>query len=242
MLATFRNYAVPWDLSPVFRYWQLGELQKGASMIVPFNDRAPAVLEKPLGKGRVVTVTTSVSDDPNRDPWSLLLTSDASWPVMALVNEMTNYLVGTSEQRFNYFAGQTAVLDLGSTQEFPSYVLTTPAGEKLRITPDLQRHVLVVAGTDQPGNYRVQAGGAEGVDRGFSVNTAADQTRLQRISEEDLAKLLKPLSYRIARSRDQIELNVTTGRVGRELFPLCILAAALFLAAEHLVANRFYRD
>jgi len=242
VLAAFRVYPVFWDLSPVFRYWQLGELQKGASVIVPFNDRAPAVLEKPLGKGKVVTFTTSVSDDPNRDPWSLLLTSDASWAAMILVNEMTNYLVGAGEQRFNYFAGQTAVLDLGSSQEFPSYILTNPAGETLRITLDLQRRVLMVATTDQPGNYRVQAGGAEGVDSGFSVNTAADQTRLQRVSEEELAKLLHPLSYRIARSRDQIEFSVTTGRVGRELFPFFILAAALFLAAEQVVANRFYRE
>ncbi|MGO8751367.1 MAG: BatA domain-containing protein [Thermoguttaceae bacterium] len=245
MLATFRGYAapVPWDFSPVFRYWQLGELQKGASVVISFRDHGAAVLERPLGRGRVVTVTTPVSDDPNRDPWNLLLTSDAPWPFMILANDMMNYLAGGGEQRLNYFSGQTAVLDLNPQPEFRSYILTGPSGDEIRLSPDLQRHVLVAPSADPPGNYRVQAGGAEGgVDRGFSVNTAAEQTRLQRIAEPDLAKLLDPLHYRIAQGRDQIELNVTTGRVGRELFPFFILAAAVLLAMEHLVANRFYRE
>jgi len=37
-------------------------------------------------------------------------------------------------------------------------------------------------------------------------------------------------------------LNVSTGRVGRELFSWLILAAALVLGLEHVLANRFYRE
>ena len=212
-------------------------------MVISFRDNGAAVLERPLGKGRVVTVTTPAWDDPNRDPWNLLLTSDASWPFFYLANDMMKYLAGGGEQRFNYFSGETAVLDLNPQPEFRSYILTGPSGDEVRLSPDLQRHVLVAPSADPPGNYRVRAGGAEGgVDRGFSVNTAAEQTKLQRIAEPDLAKLLDPLHYRIAQGRDQIELNVTTGRVGRELFPFFILAAAVLLAMEHMVANRFYRE
>ena len=84
-----------------------------------------------------------------------------------------------------------------------------PDGTEVRVTPDLKQQVLVVTATDQPGNYRVQAGGtAEGVDRGFSVNLAAEQTRLERIPQSELAQLFGPIPYRIARTREEIELDV----------------------------------
>ena len=46
----------------------------------------------------------------------------------------------------------------------------------------------------------------------------------------------------MARTRDEIEVRVGLGRLGRELFPALILAVALVLAAEQLLANRFYRS
>ena len=44
----------------------------------------------------------------------------------------------------------------------------------------------------------------------------------------------------MARTRDEIEVRVGLGRVGRELFPALILVVALAMAAEQLLANRFY--
>ena len=48
------------------------------------------------------------------------------------------------------------------------------------------------------------------------------------------------MKYRLARGREQLDRDVSLGRVGWELFPFLILAAALLLAAEHLLASRFY--
>jgi hypothetical protein len=45
---------------------------------------------------------------------------------------------------------------------------------------------------------------------------------------------------RVARTRDEIEVRVGLARTGRELFPALILAMALILAAEGLLANKFY--
>ena len=39
---------------------------------------------------------------------------------------------------------------------------------------------------------------------------------------------------------DQIDRNVTMGRVGREIFPAVILLLVVVLAAEYVVANKFY--
>lgn len=254
-LAEFRKWAtVPWFLFPVYRYWQLDTLPGGVHVIAPFSDGAPAILERPLGKGRAITMTTPVSDDPNRDPWNLLPAGE-NWPVMILAHEMTRYLAGSGNQELNYHPGETAVLDLDPARPFQSYVLTPPDDadgkprrpgadqeRTIRITPDLDQQRLRVTSTDQPGNYRIQAGGtADGVDRGFSVNLSAEQTRLERDTDKDLAALFGSFAFRIARSKDQIELDVSTGRVGRELFSFLIFAAAAVLGLEHVMANRFYR-
>ena len=101
----------------------------------------------------------------------------------------------------------------------------------------------MVTATEQPGNYRIQAGGqASGVDRGFSVNLAPEQTQLDRLDDKQVQDLFRPFTPKVAHSRDQIDRSVSVGRVGRELFPPLILVVALVLAAECLVANRFYKE
>jgi len=111
------------------------------------------------------------------------------------------------------------------------------------LSADPKQGRLMVTSTDEPGNYRIQAGGrTAGVDHGFSVNLAARQTELERLTQEELAERFGPIPYRVARSRGQIERDVSMARVGRELFPLLILLVALALAAEHVLANRFYRE
>jgi hypothetical protein len=79
------------------------------------------------------------------------------------------------------------------------------------------------------------------VDRGFSVNLSARETRLDRYADKELERLFGTFPYRVARSKDQIELDVSTGRVGRELFGLLILVTAVILGLEHVLANKFYR-
>lgn len=240
-LARFRTLAgsIPWQEFPVMRYWQFDELVAGAQTIVPYSDGRPALVERGLGKGRVLAMTTPVSDPLNENPWNLLPAGD-DWPFLVLVQQMGDYLVGASEQRLNYFAGQPAVLKLDPNASFQSYLLSGPDQIELRLAPRADRDLLEISATDRPGNYRVQAGGLSGgVDRGFSVNLSAEQTQLTRIPEDQLQSLFGR-QPRIARDQEQIDRDVSVGRVGRELFPLLIVLVAAVLALEHLLANRFY--
>jgi len=239
-LSAFRSGAgsIPWAMFPVFRYW---ELEEPTGAVFSYSDGRPALLERPLGAGRVLTLTTPVSDRPDQKPWNLLPFGEA-WPFGMLSHQMMLYLVGSSEQDLNYTAGQTAVLQLDADSRRRNFLLTTPGELKFPLSADPQRRVLVITGTDEVGNYRVQAGGRDsGVDRGFSVNLAPQQTELERAGEEQLAEVFGPLEYRIARTREEIERDISTGRVGRELFSPIILLVVIVLALEHFVANRFYR-
>ena len=121
--------------------------------------------------------------------------------------------------------------------------MTGPGGISVPLSADTQRHRLVITVTEQPGNYRVQAGGSEaGFDRGLSINLAPEQTQLERLAKNELTEIFGPNKIRIAQTKEQIDRDISMGRVGRELFPPLILAVAMFLALESFLANRFYRS
>jgi hypothetical protein len=149
----------------------------------------------------------------------------------------------------NYLAGQTAVLPLTGVEAFTSYVLQMPnamGGDRLpsvrqSLTPGQQD--LTISSTEALGNYRVRAGGRDGgLNRGFSVNGGPELSQLDRMPLDEIAAVLGEDRVRVARSQEEIEVRIGLGRVGRELFPLLILAVAFMLGAEQLLANRFYRE
>ncbi len=233
--------AIPWKAFPVRRYWQLGDLADDVGAVLPYLDGEPALLERPVGSGRVLTMTTPISDDPNRDPWNFLPVGEA-WPFGMLANGIATYLVGSSRQQFNYLAGLPASLQPDAAEPRGNYLMTGPEGLKQKLTPDPKTRVLSIPTTDRVGNYRIEADGPPKVIRGFSVNLAEEQTQLHRIAEESLTELFQPHTFRLACSQEEIERAQHRGRVGREMFPLLIVLVAVMLAAEHLVANRFYRE
>ena len=245
LLAKFRalDDSVAWESLGVFRYWQLGSLNKGVAVVVPFSNNKPALLERPIGKGRVIAMTTSISDPASsKDVWNLLFTGEGSWPFLMLINETAFYLVGSGQERLNYSAGETAVVHLTSGER-PTYLLTTPRGDQIRTPADEKQNAVVVTSTEAAGNYRLRAGGAEqGVDLGFSVNLPADISQLDRISDQDLKGVFGETPFRLARGRDEIDRSVSAGRVGRELYPYLIVLLAIILGCELALSNRFYQD
>ena len=155
-----------------------------------------------------------------------------------------SYLVGGSQEQLNYFAGQTAVLPLDEQSR----------AADLRAHRAGQREVAAARRSEaaRPGRHRRRAAGelsrsgradgACGVDRGFSVNLAPEQTQLDRLEEKQVVELFGPFKPHLAHSRDQIDRSVSMARVGRELYPPLIFLVALVLAVECLMANRFYKE
>jgi hypothetical protein len=155
---------------------------------------------------------------------------------------MMYYLAGSTHSKLNYLAGETAIVRLASDQHHSIFSLIPPVGDPIRQAVDERENAIVVTGTDQAGNYRLSAGGAtEGTHLGFSVNLPADVSRLDRVTPDELKAVFGETPFRVARSREEIVRDVNFGRVGRELYPLLIVLVVLVLAAEQLLANRFYR-
>ena len=235
--------AVPWSEFPVFKYWELESPADDVYVLAPFANGQPALVERHVGAGRVITMTTPVSDPAYDDPWNLLPTGPDPWPFLALANGIAEYLVGAGDAQFNYFAGQTAILRLAPSEQVSSYVLEMPGASPVRqsLTPGQQD--LSITSTEALGNYRVRAGGQGGrLDRGFSVNCSPAISDLTRADFATIVAALGKGRVQLARSREEIEVRVGQGRVGRELFPALIIAVAFVLGIEQLLANRFYRN
>jgi hypothetical protein len=246
MVAKFRKLegSVPWDAFPVYKYWLLRNLVQGKAVVATYGNRDPAILERPVGKGHVVVMTTPISlvNSAAHERWNDLVTGLENWPYLMLIDQICAYLAGSTEGQLNYLAGETAVLRLSGDERHTTYLLATPRGDTYRQSADPKLRSIVVTSTQWVGNYRVTAGGERGgLDRGFSVNLPLDASDLTRTDEEGLKQVFGDTEFQLAHSRDEIDRKISTGRVGRELFPFLIALVAIALAAEHVLANRFYR-
>jgi hypothetical protein len=231
----------PWSEFPVFKYWELASGAETAQVVATFANGKAAVVERQVGAGSVLLMTTSISDAAHDDPWNLLPTGSEPWPFLALANGIVQHLAGTGQAELNYLAGQTIVLPLNADEAVASYVLQLPDGSAVRQSMTPGQKNLSIAVTEGPGNYRVRAGGRqERLERGFSVNVSAELSRMDRVATADLVKALGDKRTHVATNQKEIEMRVGLGRIGRELFPALILAVALVMAAEQLLANRFY--
>lgn len=248
LMAKFRPLrdSVAWDAFPVFRYWQFESLAQGVANVLSFANNDPFLLERPVGRGRVITATTPLGEAitiPTEDQWNLLATGFEPWPYVMLTNETMLYLVGSSEEKLNYYTNEQASIKLASDQLFEQYLVIPPRGEPFRQSPDPGQNSITFTGTEWPGNYRAGAGGAEhGVDFGFSVNIPGTFSDLERLPQERLTEILGEAKFQLARTPSELDRKLTQGRVGRELFSTLILLLVLVVVGEYFLSNRFYRE
>jgi hypothetical protein len=65
-------------------------------------------------------------------------------------------------------------------------------------------------------------------------------TRLETIEREDLRERLGRPELPIATTEEQIERDIDQARIGKEFYPFLLPLLVIILAAEYVMANRFY--
>lgn len=244
LLGPFRDVAtsVPWERFPVYRHWGLEDVAPPARIVVRYSNQQPALVETSLGRGRVLTMTTPVSDPlraRGRQSWNELPTGDDAWPYVVLAHELVRYLAGAGGTRLNYLAGETAALPNDRDTHPERYQLFTPLDQPQDVTADGGQ--VTVRFTELPGAYRLKGFRQQPVVRGFAVNLPESASQLERLDRAALDDLLGDGRYHFARNQDEIVLGVGEARLGREFYPFLLPLLALLLGLEHLLANRFYR-
>jgi len=242
LLAAFRRVgdAVPWQDFPVVRHWEFQPNDEaGATVVAPYRNGLAALLERRVGQGTVVIMTTPVSqtaDDP--EAWNSLATGFEPWPFVILANETLLHAVDTTDDR-NIVAGMPAVLHLGRRDVTTGFV-RTPVGDDVPVVVEQKRGVVTVTATQVPGNYVLRVGGdANAIRKGFSANLDPAAVDFARLPPDTLAGLFGP-GHRLARTEEELVRDVNLERIGSELFGWLAVLAALAMAADWIAANRFY--
>jgi hypothetical protein len=236
------------------RYWLL-EPSEGAIPIVFYNDaddekkRNPAVIERNVGQGKVVLLTTRL--DPQEDAatrwndyWS---TTNTSWPVV-FPNLLMRYLLGNpADARFNFPTGanlevplppEIAAVEKKVILEGPG--ITGRDAEQ----PLAEKQAQFLANSSllsRAGVFRLRTDDQRWESR-WALQIPADESSLAKVPEEAVTELLGPGSVipleQKLKLRDVLE---TQANQPIDLFPWLLLLLLLAFVFEGFLANRFYR-
>jgi len=245
LLKDFRELgsSVPWGQFPVFRHWVIKPVDPESRIVMNYgNSQLPALLTRQHGQGRVVTMTTPITDrlqPVGRQSWNELSTGEDAWPYFVLINRTLMYLVNRGDERLNYRAGETVELSHDVMTDPEQYQLFIPREDPLSRQP--RDGKILVRDTGNVGAYRLKGNRGGPVLRGFSVNYPDAQSDLKRVSVEGLNDLLGAGRYQLARNQQEIEFGVRAKRIGQEFYPFLIMLLVLVLALEQTLSNRFYR-
>ena len=138
-------------------------------VVARFDNGDPALLERSVGQGRVLGLTSGWQPEDSQ----LALSSK----FVPLVGALLDLACGGAEAAESVAVGQPAVLP--SSKQSEAVVVQTPAGREVRLAAE----VATFDETDQPGIYRVKVGSTE---TRFAVNLPAAESLTAPLDLEQL--------------------------------------------------------
>jgi uncharacterized membrane protein len=217
---------------------------KNARVVAEFTDGSIAITERMAGgthPGRVVLCATAVNNAPREKPWNDIPQFGALF--VPLADGLINHLAGYAEQQINYEVGENVLLKPDRGQKLGFYLLHTPdSNEPTRRSADSPDGTIAVSDPEALGIYRITGGqGEQAFEKVFSLNARPTESQLAGMSNAEVTAVLGEENFAVARTADQLREVMGDVRIGRELFPWLMPILVLLFAAEHLLANRFYK-
>jgi hypothetical protein len=228
-------------LVDVRRFWKVAPYQEGvviaryAGATDDDDTGAPALLERRIGQGRVVMMTTGVDGIA----WNDLIDG---WQFVAFADQLTQYLAWQASGSFNHIVGDEAALPLDRDRKLTKVIVRMPDFKQRAVEIPAKSTVLSMRDLTSVGSYSVDSADRS-VDyhAGFSMNLSASESRLERMKEEDLEKILGKDHFSVARDMNQLERDVITGRLGQEMYGMVVAFLVAVFALEQFTATWFYR-
>ena len=219
---------------PEVKFFTLPELRVGgdAKTLMTFTGGTPALIETTIGQGRIVVFTGPMSPDHSD------LTSHGFFvPFISRVIEYLSSDLTSLEIRL--FAGQTITRSVPSSQAVGFGIdLLRPDSTVVGLSAEEDNGTTVVriSDADRSGIYRLAVRGRE-IDR-LAVNIDPAECDLTPVDPDQLATSLGAAQLRNLGYTDALTESVARFRVGRELWPLFLWAAAVLLAVEMFLGRR----
>lgn len=249
ILSAFREIStsVPWARYPVFNFWGLESDGRDetfpTSDVVLYNNFEPAIIERRIGAGRVVIMTTPISEPVNlrgRKAWNQRPLRPFVWFVVA--RAITRFVVQADSAALDMCVGDFASLRNDLTKFPDSWNVFSPDPERPPAKIATVNNRISYGNIDLPGHYRFKGVFEGPVLRGFSANIDPNMLDLTRATPEELDKAIGAGRYQLAKDQGEIVRQQGQARKGREFYPLLMLLMFSTMVIEYLVSNRFYRS
>jgi hypothetical protein len=213
------------------RYFPAEVRGRDARVLAQYASGRPFLVESPVGRGRVLLVTTPLDAD-----WGTLPMSNFYLPfVQSAVRHLSAGLVAER----NVKVGQPIVARFGPGINVTKATVRTPAGETKGLPAT--RGEVRYARTEQPGDYRLDVEGtmpksARKVD--FVVRTPPAESDLSPLTAERWDVLSRGLGFeRIEPARQSIAGAITAARGGRDV-TLTMVGIVIALGVVELAVVR----
>jgi hypothetical protein len=255
MMERFKLWEQPLTPARVHRFWEvepIGNLQSRIIAAYSDGDR-PALVERVFDRkqvlGRVVLFTTLMYRRTSRGwkDWNNFLeeSGGAGWiAALALPYLSVEHVLAARGESTNFVLGEDIRFLLPTAQRFPDYRLTGPQSGTGKVAQ--QATTLALPEIARPGSYEISDLQGNLWSMSFSVNLPTRETQLllNRPAPEQIQETLGEGS--VLAWSDELDLRkMMRDRLGQaqetDLLPLFMLLCLVLLAAENLLANRFYR-
>ncbi|MCX7395602.1 MAG: VWA domain-containing protein [Planctomycetales bacterium] len=232
MLADFGSLAVR-------RYWKVEPVQDAVT-VARYGGLhgSPALIERRLGQGRVLLMTTGVDGLV----WNDLLDQNSGPLYIVLVDQLVQYLSSHGSETLNHLIGDEVSLRWNREQIPKQVVVRMPDFKQLSLDLPAESKPLTLRNLTAIGSYAVDA-----VDKiadfqaRFSVNRLDSESDLRRLEPGQLNLILGEGRCSVSRDPANLERSVLTGRIGQEMYGLLVAILAVVFAMEQFTATWFYR-
>jgi hypothetical protein len=226
------------DLSAA-RFYRYRAFSSDSGVLARFDDGAPAVIEKRLGSGRTIVVTSSFDglwNDLPRQPVFL-----------PFVHQLVQYASGYRAGRSVYEVGDPvdlqgvgpAVAD-SAGQRGLAYVAVSPKGNRLRIGGTMGDPALIPA---EAGVYEVRPAGSPGArPRLVAVNIPSRELDLARFDPIRLTHSVSTVADANSGNSSPAEVDLAQRERKQSVWWYLLLIAATLLVVESVLAHRLSRN
>ena len=218
--------------SRFYRYFSVAEDEAGeADVLLSYEDGRPFLLERALGRGRVLLFTSTADRD-----WTDLPTRIAYVP---LVHSLVGYAAQLSKaaQRPQVFLPGPTSVRIQGAQADGSLTILTPDGKEL-LSRFVRREDTIEASVTEytvPGIYRLSTS----ADTDYlAVNATRAESDFVKLQQPDLQVRWQPLAVILEEEATLGEQADGGPLPGRDIAGLLLLSLVAVLMVENVCANR----
>jgi hypothetical protein len=201
-----------------------GTLGKNDTVLAQIDDDVPALVEHPLGAGRVLLFNTTANDD-----WSDLPRTKSFVP---LVDGLLSYLSSGASGR-NFTVGDSVTLPLPDSADGRDWTVLAPDGSKL--SPRLlKQSTLHLDEVTEAGVYRVESAGRK---FSFVVNTGRADSPLTPMDGKILEQWWSGAAFETV-TAESLAKSLAEPAKEWPLWPALVVLAGVLLVVENLYVSR----